>query len=161
MTLMLPGSLERKCLSQIVSVEYQPNSQCLCKSLMLLLKLITLLFSFQSHQRSFRRFRTTQPTMLTNSYCKTRSRGDSLWKKAMYLKPFDHILHFATKSCAAVACIFEEISLWYQEQCKQTCCHAFTKVIKVSIKASNVHEVYFSGQADRRHCLTMCNMCPV
>ena len=33
---------------------------------------------------------------------------DGLWKEAKYLKPFDHILHFATKLCTAMACFFKE-----------------------------------------------------
>ena len=36
---------------------------------------------------------------------------DGLWKEAKYLKPFDHILHSAMKSCTAMACFFDEISL--------------------------------------------------
>ena len=57
------------------------------------------------------KLQTTQPTMMTYSYCKTQSRGDGLRKEAKYLKPFNHILHFAMKSCTAMACFFEEISL--------------------------------------------------
>ena len=83
---------------------------------------ITLLVSSLSHQRSFRSFGTTQPTMLTFSYIKTLPCRDGLWKEAKYLKPFDHILNFEMLS-------------------------HIHKVIKVSLKASNMHKVYFSGQA--------------
>ena len=108
MTSMLPGSLERKCLFRIVSAEHRQNRQRLCKSLMLLLRLITLSVISLSHQNSFKSFGTTQPTMLTYSYCKTRSCRDGLWKEAKYLKPFDHTLYFAMKSYTS---FFEEISL--------------------------------------------------
>ena len=118
-------SMRRKLLWYDISATWKPGKNmfvpdCLSRApakqavsmqeLDVMLRLITLLVSSLSHQKSFRSFGTTQPTMLTYSYYKTQSRGDGLWKEAKYLKPFDHILHFATRSCTAMACFLEGIS---------------------------------------------------
>ena len=147
MTSVLLGSLERKCLSQIVSAEHQQNRQHLYKSLMLLLSLIILLVNSLSHQSSFRSFWTTQPTMLTYSYCKTQSCKDGWQKETKYLKAIRPYFAFCDEIVYCDGLFFGGNQLVVPKAMQAEMLSHMHESHQGIVKSKQPARSYFSGQA--------------